>query len=237
MKPASTTFFFRVISDFSSSSRDAESPGTFHSNPTRSRTPAFSAYFSDVPAKNWRRNLRQAPVDYGHIYAYTIPMPKLAIYVPKAEMKLVEKWRKRLNFSRIFMKALHAEIERQQAEKGGRRPSTTTAAEVAVAAKFYKSQLNEPAESLEQLGKRTAREQILACTLPVDVVQQLTALCDQDVLSPEDMRFIKRQVEKTPAAADKRLHGNDQKRPDVDAFARAYLQGIAKTWQEISKQF
>ena len=162
-------------------------------------------------------------------------MPKLAIYVPKAEMKLVEKWRKRLNFSRIFMQALHAEIERQQAKRKGHR-SPSAADDVVRAAEFYQAQLNEPSETLEQLGKRVAREQILSCAVQVDIVQKLVEMCDQDALSAEDMTLIKRQIEKTFVAADKRLHGTGNK-PLADAFATAYVQGIAEAWQEISEQF
>lgn len=165
-------------------------------------------------------------------------MPKLAIYVPKAEMKLIEKWRKRLNYSQIFMKALQEEIRRQRAKKEStRRKSSAAASDVVRAANFYKSRLNQSDESLDELGKRMAREQVLACSIPVDVVQQLVRLCDKDELTRDDMLLIKRQIEHTSLAADARLNDFDTKSEDMEAFSRAYLQGTADTWQEITQHF
>ena len=41
-------------------------------------------------------------------------MPKLAIYVPKKAKKEIDRWRKRINFSQMFMRALEGEIRELQ---------------------------------------------------------------------------------------------------------------------------
>ena len=41
-------------------------------------------------------------------------MPKLAIYVPKKAKKEIDRWRKRINFSQVFMRALENEIRELQ---------------------------------------------------------------------------------------------------------------------------
>jgi len=37
-------------------------------------------------------------------------MPKIGVYIPKDRMQDIEKWRKKLNFSAIFMEAFDAKI-------------------------------------------------------------------------------------------------------------------------------
>ena len=65
-------------------------------------------------------------------------MPKLAIYVPKKDMRQIEKWRKKINFSRVFMRALLAEIrERERAGK----PSKKGEKQMVEAAAHYRQEL------------------------------------------------------------------------------------------------
>ena len=49
-------------------------------------------------------------------------MPNLAIYVSKKEMRHIDRWRKKINFSRVFMRALGAVIERLESKGGDHWP-------------------------------------------------------------------------------------------------------------------
>ena len=63
-------------------------------------------------------------------------MPKLAIYVTKKAKKEIDRWRKTINFSQVFMRALEHEI------RGRERSLAADDSELAPAARHYRQQMS-----------------------------------------------------------------------------------------------
>ncbi len=86
-------------------------------------------------------------------------MPKLAIYVPKEEMREIERWRTRLNFSKIFLRAVQREIREQS------RDFAADEDDLAKAANHYRRLLADDDATLVDAGHALGVEQVLKCKL------------------------------------------------------------------------
>jgi len=163
-------------------------------------------------------------------------MPKLAIYVPKSDMKQIERWRKKINFSRVFMRALMTEIrEREQAEKSSEPDRLTQAVA------HYRQQLSE--EGSEQLHDRAFEmgfAAVLDCRFSADVLRRISKLSEQDEWAEADWTFL---CEMAEGDHQKLLERAEQASLDSSgstiwetAAMRGYAKGIQQGWQQVCDQ-
>ena len=83
-------------------------------------------------------------------------MPKLAIYVPKKDMKELDKWRKTINFSQVFMMALMDEIHQRS------RTPAAGADQLTAAAQHYRRELAGSASPMVDLGYQLGSRKVLS---------------------------------------------------------------------------
>ena len=161
-------------------------------------------------------------------------MPKLAIYVPKQEMREIEKWRKRINFSRVFMRALRAEIRERP------RRLETHEDQLTAAARHYKHALTDKAGSLADFGFRLGGEDVLQCRLDAETIHRLVEIDDPDKLSPADVQAIEIAMQPRMQAVHEfaRKHGYQQPwEPSLQqAVFRGYVQGVAEAWKKVCQR-
>ena len=161
-------------------------------------------------------------------------MPKLAIYVPKKEMRKIERWRKRLNFSQIFMRALHKEIQEQS------RVVKADNDQIAKAAAYYKQMMAESSQSLLDFMHTLGGDQVLSCQHTPADIRRLVDLRDEDSLSQGDERFAMEMYEVDRARIDEFLRENGYNAQAVAAtrpeICRAYLQGVATAWEQVCER-
>ena len=115
-------------------------------------------------------------------------MPKLAIYIPKKDMREIDKWRKKINFSRIFMQALHKEIRELSHE--AKSPQD----KVAAAARFYKEKLIEKSGDLLEFGNQLGRDKVMECKLSPEVILQIVEIREHDSLDADDTAVIEKAL-------------------------------------------
>lgn len=168
-------------------------------------------------------------------------MPKLAIYVPKKQMKVIEKYRKRLNFSQIFMQALEAEIGKQSPGPGEDR--------LAKAAAFYKQQMSQREGSVVDYGLDLGRQHVLDCDLSLETLNSLLEIARKDAPSDQDYGEIQAAMGKDWRRCEGFLEtqgfapADSPSEEDNAAFVaaareldRGYVRGVAETWQQVSEQ-
>ena len=131
-------------------------------------------------------------------------MPKLAIYVPKKDWREIEKWRKKINFSRIFMQALTREI--QERSRGVKASSDR----IAAAADFYRQQLAESSAPLTDFSFKQGSEDVLECRLTPQLIQKVAQIEDQD------------NLQKADTARDEHAQVKNQNRKHNDLSARQF---------------
>ena len=158
-------------------------------------------------------------------------MPKLAIYVPKKDMKEIDRWRKKINFSRVFMRALQHEIRDHQ------RTLESTDDQLSTAARHYRRKLTEGADTLLDLGYRLGSRHMLDCHLEPETIRRLLTLEDRETLSTEDRELIEAILDsqlQTLVQDAHQLGFNDQAHPEflTDAF-RGYIKGVAAAWAQV----
>ena len=161
-------------------------------------------------------------------------MPKLAIYVPKKEMKLIDKWRKRINFSQVFMRALQKEIQQQtQKVKGGRDQWTR-------AAKYYRQVMTDSSQPVVDFGFDLGSRHVLECQLAPETILRLLELNNRKALTSQDFALVQSEIDGDRKVIDKFLK---DKGYDVNTFpiareevCRGYVQGVADTWKKVCEK-
>ena len=160
-------------------------------------------------------------------------MPKLAIYVPKKEMKVIEKWRNQINFSKVFMGALRQEIGERT------RVVETDEQKLQAAARFYKRELAENSSALLEFGHRLGVRQVMDCKLGPDVIRRLHELRDLDSWKPDELNIIQTSIGAEMSGVDKALNDSgydESERPTWRLIVfRGYLAGVAAAWQQVCK--
>jgi len=161
-------------------------------------------------------------------------MPKLAIYVPKPQMRELEKWRKKINFSQVFTRAVMQEIRDRT------RLTEESADDVANAARHYKRLLSSSAGSEEVVaaGHRLGTRHVLDCHLSPEVLRRLMD-CNEH-LSDDDVEAIEKAIGDDKKSLTDVLQDeghNDDSYPTwrFDAY-RGYLKGVADAWQRVREQ-
>ena len=158
-------------------------------------------------------------------------MPKLAIYVPKKDMKELEKWRKTINFSQVFMKALMDEIHQRS------RTPVAGDDQLTAAAQHYRRELAGSASPMVDLGFQLGSRQVMECQLDSATIRTLLDLGSCDLLSAQDQATVENAIgdqleQLTQRACDQGY--DDQSHPGWRwAAAKGYLQGISTAWDQI----
>ncbi len=158
-------------------------------------------------------------------------MPKLAIYVPKKEMREIEKWRKKINFSKIFMTALLKEIrERSRTAKG-------TKDELAAAAAFYKRKLSENSQSLVDFGFEVGSKHVIGCRLSPDVIRRVLEIEEFDTADSEAIKVIEGAIGSELRLANEHIqkHGYTERSHPTwrHEIFRGYVKGVAAAWKRV----
>lgn len=164
-------------------------------------------------------------------------MPKLAIYVPKKEMREIDKWRKKINFSKIFMQALKQEIRERT-----RTSESLPQDKLSAAARHYKQKLIEGSASVADFGYELGSQEILDCQLTPEVIHQLVEIGEQTAgdLGDEQQRYIEKSLKNCRAAIEAfcREHSIDEQTNPAwrDALYRGYLKGITVVWEQVCRE-
>ena len=158
-------------------------------------------------------------------------MPKLAIYVPKQAKKQIEKWRKTINFSQVFMRALEGEIrERQRSLEVGDDQLTA-------AARHYRRQLTANADALVDLGHQLGTRLVLDCQLEPDTIHRLVGLAARAELSPEDRGVVEEVLGKQARKLAEEAGGlgyHEQSHPGFQAdLYRGVVLGVTAAWERV----
>lgn len=158
-------------------------------------------------------------------------MPKLAIYVPKKQMKLVERWRKRINFSQVFVKALMVEIEARSQPRH----------EYDAAAEYYATVPS--ADAAAGWGRQLGNAHVVDCKIAREDLAQLVRLAEEDELNAEHRRTVRKQIKRLEDAdrvceklASFCTSKEEMARVEAD-FMAGYLRGVAAAWAEVKKRF
>lgn len=161
-------------------------------------------------------------------------MPKLAIYVPKQQMRELDKWRKQINFSKVFMRAVMQEI-RDRTQFG-----EESSDEVANAARHYKRMLSASAGSEEVIaaGHRLGTRHVLDCRLAPETLRSLMDC--QEPLSDDDVKTIEKAIGDDKKSLVDVLRGegfDDDTYPTwrSDAY-RGYVKGVSDAWKRVREQ-
>ena len=161
-------------------------------------------------------------------------MPKLAIYIPKEEMRRLEKWRKRINFSRIFMQALEQEIREQT------RMADVADGKLVAAAKYYQRKLSESCQPLVDAGFELGTARVLRCRLTPEQIRQLLEISEQDEYSDESVVELEKVIgddHKRLAKTFQKLGFDEQSFPTWRRMAyRGFVQGVAAAWRQVCER-
>lgn len=161
-------------------------------------------------------------------------MPKLAIYIAKKDMKTIEKWRKQVNFSKIFMTALDREIRERS------RTVTAKQDKLAAAAEHYKARLAKDSGALIDFGYQLGVNDVLECRLATEVITKLLQVEDFEQLSADDVALVKQAIGDHANEIDQfgPTHGyQDQTHPTWRvAVYEGYGKGVAAAWSKVCEQ-
>ena len=111
-------------------------------------------------------------------------MPKLAIYVPKQAKKEIDRWRKRINFSQVFMRALESEIRELQ------RAVDADDSQLTAAAQHYRRQMADGREMVGSLGHTEGVRLVLECRLDSEAIQTLAKWSEEPGLDGQQRERI-----------------------------------------------
>ena len=161
-------------------------------------------------------------------------MPKLAIYVPKKAKKQIEKWRKTINYSQIFMRALESEIhERQRSLEAGSDLLTA-------AARHYRRRLTESADALLDLGHQLGTRLVLECRFEPETIHRLAELTTRKELSLQDREMIETELGKQADQLIEEAAGlgyHEQSHPGFRAdLYRGVVLGVAAAWKQVCEE-
>ncbi|MFP6659182.1 MAG: hypothetical protein VB853_13450 [Pirellulales bacterium] len=128
-------------------------------------------------------------------------MPILAIYIPKKNMKLIEKWRKQVNFSKIFMAALDREVKNRSRKVGTKKDK------IAMAAEHYKTRLVEDSTVLVDFGYQLGVDDVLECRLETETINKLLNVSEFDDLATDDIPLVNHREQK-PRGSNRPIRTN-----------------------------
>ncbi len=161
-------------------------------------------------------------------------MPKLAIYIAKKDMKVIEKWRKHVNFSKIFMTALDREIRERS------RTVTAKQDKLAAAAEHYKSRLAKDSGALIDFGHQLGVDDVLECRLTTEQITKLLHVKDFQQLGGDDSALVKQASAAHASVIEEfgRTHGYlDQTHPTWrSAICEGYCKGVSAAWRKVCEQ-
>jgi len=158
-------------------------------------------------------------------------MPKLAIYVPKQEMREIDHWRKRINFSRVFMRALQDEIRQRS------RTVDAKDDQLAAAARHYRQALTNASGTMTEFGFQLGSDDVLECRLSPESIHRLLEIDDPAQLNANQISTVEAvledQAQRITDFAGK--HGYDLPLDPAlrDAVYRGYVQGVVAAWKQV----
>ena len=164
-------------------------------------------------------------------------MPKLAIYVPKKEMRVIEKWRDEINFSQVFMRALMQEISERSRRVRAQRGQVTAAA------KYYQRTLSEASQPLVDFGHKLGARHVLQCRLSPELVLRLAAIArprKTDAMQSDDVATIETAIGRDSKCIDDYANqqGYDEQCYPTWRLAvyRGYLGGVGDAWKRVCEK-
>lgn len=161
-------------------------------------------------------------------------MPKLAIYVSKKDMKSIDRWRKRINFSKVFIAAVFDEVRRLE------RAADAPDSQVAAAAEYYRNKMTQSAGPLADCGFQIGAAAVLECKLTPQAIHRLLEIRAGGFEQAQD----REQVEQSLACEQRQIeqfakdHGfvDDSYPRWRDAAYRGYLDGVAAAWEKVCEK-
>jgi hypothetical protein len=160
-------------------------------------------------------------------------MPKLAIYVPKQDMREIERWRKKLNFSQIFMTALRREIQERS------RTMEVSGGQLSRAAEFYRKSLEEDSGCLLDAGYQLGVSSVLGCRLTVPSIRSVLMLDAGMPLSAADVEVVCRALGDADALNRLAQEHGVQSATDPtwrELICRGFAKGVADTWEKVCER-
>jgi hypothetical protein len=157
-------------------------------------------------------------------------MPKLAIYVPKEDMKEIERWRKKVNFSKIFMHALRREIRDRS------RVVKAADGQLAKAAEHYRRALAQDLSSLVDVGYELGSRHVLECKLSTAAIRRLRTLSEQDTLEAAEVESVSQWLggEKVLDELARGQELAEHADPiSCELICRGYARGVADAWEKV----
>lgn len=160
-------------------------------------------------------------------------MPKLAIYIPKKDMREIDRWRKKVNFSQIFMTALRKEIRDRSRTVGGSDGQLSKAAE------HYRESLDADFGSLIEGGYQLGASDVLDCRLEVQVIRQLLPLSEKEALDGGDVKAVCEAIgDKSRLEKLAQQQGVENRATPTwrELLCRGYAKGVAEAWEQVCQQ-
>ena len=164
-------------------------------------------------------------------------MPKLAIYVPKKDMRQIERWRKEINFSQVFMKAVLAEIRQKERWSGASGDNE----QVASAAEFYRRKLvEEGGDGIVEYGHSIGLKHVLECRLSPVVIRRMVEIHRSDELgkkaSADVAEAVGEDLKEADALAERGGYDPTSQPAWRSALYRGYVSGVASAWEKVCEQ-
>lgn len=158
-------------------------------------------------------------------------MPKLAIYVPKKEMRELDKWRKEINFSKVFMQAVMREIRQRSRHVEDQDKVTAAAA-------HYKQELALDTGPLEELGFQIGTSHVLDCRLTPEQIRGVVAFKSFDAEQQEQVEIIETTIGSDIGRVDEALDAGSKASRDAWRLVvyGGYVKGVAAAWQRVCEQ-
>ena len=161
-------------------------------------------------------------------------MPKLAIYVPKQAKKEIERWRKRINFSQVFMRALEGEIRELQ------RAVDADDSQLTAAAQHYRRQMADDREVVVSLGHTEGVRLVLECRLDPEAIQTVAKWSEEAALDGKQRERIGELLGKNGDVlrkSAKKLGYRPETHPGLenDLF-HGVVRGITDAWGRVCQQ-
>ena len=161
-------------------------------------------------------------------------MPKLAIYVPKKAKKEIDRWRKRINFSQMFMRALEGEIRELQ------RAVDADDSQLTAAAQHYRRQMVDDREVVVSLGHTEGARLVLECQLDPEAIQTLVKWSEEPELDGKQRDRIAELLGKDGDAlrkSVKTLGYRPETHPGLDNdLFRGVVRGVTDAWGRVCEQ-
>ena len=161
-------------------------------------------------------------------------MPKLAIYVPKQAKKEIDRWRKRINFSQVFMRALENEIRELE------RAVEADDSQLTAAAQHYRRQMADDREVVISLGHAEGARLVLECRLDQEAIQTLVKWSEEPELDGQQRGRIGELLDKDGDAlrkSAKKLGYRPESHPGLEGdLFRGVVRGVTGAWGRVCEQ-